>query len=380
MTYPLSRRSFLQASAASMATATLSSALAFSQITVQSESNTQHFEELQLTSEWDKTFPLSQEVNHQKVTFHNRYGITLAADLYAPRDISSPLPAIILSGPFGAVKEQSAGLHGQTMAERGFVTLAFDRSFTGESGGLVRNVASPDIFTEDFSAAVDFLMLQPFVNHNAIGILAICGLTGMALTAAASDHRIKAVATTAMYNMSRSMTRGHQDYYTESQQQAIIEYLGQQRTRDAQNGNFAKGLHELPFDQSGNIVTATALFPESLPGDADEVSKSFFAYYKTARGFHPRSINSTTAWTATTPMAFFNFSLMDNISRLHQPILLVTGTRAHSRYYSEDVYRAIPGNQKELLVIDDADHVDLYDNRTKIPFDRFEQFFQSYLK
>ena len=335
---------------------------------------------MQLTNEWDKTFPKSNKVDHQKVTFKNRYGITLAADLYIPKDITDKkLPAIVISGPFGAVKEQSSGFHAQTLAERGFVTLAFDPSFTGESSGEVRNVASPDIFTEDFSAAVDYIGLQSFVDRDRIGVLAICGLTGMAITAASSDSRIRAVATTAMYDMSRSMSKGHQDYYTPEQRQKVVDYLSQQRWADAENGNYATGLHEVPFDQNGNIIKADKLFPEMLPKDADPVAKIFFDYYKTPRGFHPRSINSTTAWTATTPMSFFSFPLMDNIKQVSpRPILLVTGDKAHSRYYSEDVYQAA-AEPKELVIIPSADHVDLYDT-DKIPFDKFEQFFRENLK
>lgn len=274
---------------------------------------------LNLTQQWDKTFKLSDQVEHHKVTFRNRYGITLAADLYVPKNAKGKLPAIVLSGPFGAVKEQSSGLHAHEMAKRGFVTLAFDPSFTGESGGEVRDTVSPDIFLEDFSAAVDFIGLQSFVDRDRIGVLAICGLTGMGITAATADSRIKAVATTAMYDMSRSISKGYQDYYT------------------------------------------------------PEVAKRFFDYYKTPRGFHPRSINSTGAWTATTPMAFFEFNLIDNIKSYNRPLLLVTGDKAHSRYYSETVYEN--ANQpKELVVTEGADHVDLYDNLNKIPFDKFEQF------
>lgn len=336
---------------------------------------------MQLTQEWDKTFPKSNKVDHQKVTFKNRYGIMLAADMYMPQNTGNQkLAAIILSGPFGAVKEQSSGFHAQALAERGFVTLAFDPSFTGESAGEVRNVASPDIYTEDFSAAVDFIGLQPFVDRDRIGVLAICGLTGMAITAASSDSRIKAVATTAMYDMSRSMSKGYQDFYTQEQRQKVVDYLSQQRWADAEQGIFATGLHEVPFDKNGNIVKADRLFPDVLPADADPVSKIFFNYYKTPRGFHPRAINSTTAWTATTPMSFFSFPLMDNIKYVSpRPLLLVTGDKAHSRYYSEDVYKAA-SEPKELVVVAGADHVDLYDNLDKIPFDKFEQFFKEHLR
>ncbi|QQP87088.1 alpha/beta hydrolase [Entomomonas asaccharolytica] len=336
---------------------------------------------MQLTQEWDKTFPKSNKIDHQKVTFKNRYGITLVGDLYTPQNMANKkLAAIILSGPFGAVKEQTAGLHAQTLAERGFVTLAFDPSFTGESGGEVRNVASPDIYTEDFSAAVDFIGLQPFVDRDRIGVLAICGLTGMAITAASSDSRIKAVATTAMYDMSRSMSKGYQDSYTPEQRQKVVDYLSQQRWIDAEQGTFAVGLHEIPFDEKGNIIKGDHVLPEALPKDPNPILARFYDYYKTPRGFHPRAINSTTAWTATTPMSFFSFPLMENIKWIApRPVLLVTGDKAHSRYYSEDVYKAA-AEPKELVVIADADHVDLYDNLDKIPFDKFEQFFKDNLK
>lgn len=373
-----SRRNFLQTSVATGLTFATSSTTAIAQSSSVLNTGANN---MQLTQEWDKTFPRNSQVDYQKVAFVNRYGITLVGDLYTPINMgSAKLPAIILSGPFRAVKEQSAGLHAQTLAARGFVTLAFDSSFTGESGGNVRNVASPDIYTEDFSAAVDFIGLQRFVDRDRIGVLAICGLTGMALTAASSDSRIKAVATTAMYDMSRSMSKGHHDYYTQEQRQQVVDYLSQQRWVDAENGTFATGLHEVSFDENGNIVKASRMFPDTLPVDADPVTTIFFDYYKMPRGFHPRSINSTTSWTATTPMSFFSFSLMDNIKLISpRSILLVTGDKAHSRYYSEDVYQAA-AEPKELLVISDADHVDLYDNLEKIPFDKFEQFFKENLK
>lgn len=336
---------------------------------------------LQLTQQWDKTFAQSEQVEHHKVSFRNRFGIAIAADLYLPKNASGKLPAIVLSGPFGAVKEQSSGLHAQEMAKRGFVTLAFDPSFTGESGGEVRDLASPEIFTEDFSAAVDFLGLQSFVDRDRIGVLAICGLTGMGITAATADSRIKAVATTAMYDMSRSISKGYQDYYRPEQRAKLVDHLSQQRWNDAENGTFAKGWHELAFDDKGNVLTGDSLFPktEALPADAPEIAKRFFDYYKTPRGYHKNSINSNSAWTASTPMAFFQFNLMDNLKDFHRPLLLVTGDKAHSRYYSEDVYQA--ANQpKELVVVKDADHVDLYDDFSKIPFDKFEQFFKENLK
>lgn len=337
--------------------------------------------EVKLTQEWDKTFRKSDKVDHQKVTFKNRYGITLAADLYLPKNRASRrLPALAVSGPFGAVKEQVSGLYAQTMAERGFVALAFDPSYTGESSGEPRNVASPDINTEDVSAAVDFLGLHDAVDRNRIGALGICGYSGMSLTAATSDSRIKAVATASMYDMSRSMSRGHQDSYTKAQRHKIIDYISQQRWTDAERGNYAVGLHEVPFDKQGNLVTGNRVLPETLPETADPVTTAFFNYYRTERGFHPRSVNSAAAWTATTPMSFFSFPMYARIEMISpRPILLVAGENAHSRYYSEDVYKAA-SEPKELLIVPGADHVDLYDRLDKIPFDKLEEFFTKNLK
>ena len=334
-----------------------------------------------LAQQWDKTFPKSEKVDHQKVTFKNRYGITLAADIYLPRDHAGErLPALAISGPFGAVKEQASGLYAQTLAERGFITLAFDPSYTGESGGEPRNVASPDINSEDFSAAVDFLGLQASVDRNRIGVLGICGFSGMALTAATSDSRIKAVATASMYDMSRSISRSYKDSYTKEQRQKVIDYISQQRWADAEKGSYAVGLHEVPFDDKDNIVKGQRILPEALPENPNPVLAAFFDYYRTPRGFHPRSINSTTAWTATTPMSFFSFPMYANIDMISpRPILLVAGENAHSRYYSEDVYK-LASEPKELLIVPDADHVDLYDRMNKIPFDKLTEFFAKNLK
>jgi hypothetical protein len=335
---------------------------------------------MQLSQEWDKTFPKSEKVVHRKVTFNNRYGITLAADLYQPKNTSGKLAAIAVSGPFGAVKEQSSGLYAQTMAERGFVTLAFDPSYTGESSGEPRNVASPDINTEDFSAAVDFLGLQPNVDRNRIGVIGICGYSGMALTAATADSRIRALATISMYDMSRSISRSYKDGYTMAQRHKVIDYISKQRWVDAENGKYALGYHEVPFDENGNIVEGQRVLPETLPEDPNPVLLAFFNYYRTPRGFHARGINSTTAWTATTPMSFFSFPMYANIEMISpRPILLVAGENAHSRYYSEDVYKAA-SDPKELMIVPDADHVDLYDQRDKIPFDKITEFFGTHLK
>lgn len=335
--------------------------------------------QIRLADKWDKTFAKSDKVDHRKVSFKNRYGITLAADLYQPKNTSGRLAALAVSGPFGAVKEQSSGLYAQAMAERGFVTLAFDPSYTGESGGEPRNVASPDINTEDFSAAVDFLGLQPNVDRNRIGIIGICGFSGMALTAATSDSRIKAVATTSMYDMSRSMSRSHKDSYTLEQRRKVINYLSQQRWIDAESGKYSLGYHEVPFDAEGNIVRGQRVLPETLPKNPDPVLAAFFDYYRTPRGFHPRGINSTTAWTATTPMSFFSFPMYANIDMISpRPILLVAGENAHSRYYSEDVFKAA-SNPKELVIVPNADHVDLYDRMDKIPFSKLTAFFRAHL-
>jgi fermentation-respiration switch protein FrsA (DUF1100 family) len=335
--------------------------------------------QLNLSDTWDKTFAKSDKVDYKKVTFKNRYGIILAADLYQPKNASGRLAAIAVSGPFGAVKEQASGLYAQTMAERGFVALAFDPSYTGESSGETRNMASPDVNTEDFSAAVDFLGLQPNVDRDHIGAIGICGFSGMALTAATSDSRIKAVATTSMYDMSRSMSRSHKDGYTMEQRHKVIDYISQQRWVDAESGKYALGYHEIPFDEKGNIVKGQRVLPDSLPANPDPVLTAFFNYYRTPRGFHPRGINSTTAWTATTPMSFFSFPMYANIEMISpRPVLLVAGENAHSRYYSEDVYK-VASDPKELVIVPDADHVDLYDQMDKIPFDRLTSFFKKHL-
>jgi fermentation-respiration switch protein FrsA (DUF1100 family) len=327
------------------------------------------------------TFQLSDKVTREKITFQNRYGITLTGDLYIPKNRDNKtLAALIITGPFGAVKEQSSGLYANQMAERGFVALAFDPSFTGESGGEVRNVASPEIFTEDFSAAVDYIGLLPSVDRNRIGVIGICGLSGMALTAATSDTRIKAVATASMYDMSRSISRSYKNGYTLEQRKKVIDYLSQQRWTDAKNGNYALGLHEVPFDENGNIVKGNRVLPETLPNNPNPVLASFFDYYRTPRGFHERSINSTTAWTATTPMSFFSFPMIANIEMISpRPIMLIAGENAHSRYYSEDVYK-MASEPKELVIVPYADHVDLYDKTGLIPFDKLTSFFTEHLK
>ena len=286
--------------------------------------------------------------------------------------------AIIVAGPFGAVKEQAAGLYAQRLASMGFVSLAFDPSFGGESGGEVRNIASPDIFTEDYSAAVDYIGLLDYVDRNRIGAVGICGLSGMAITAAGTDTRIKAVATFSMYDMSRDMSRGHMDYYTEEQRIKIKQYLSEQRWRDAENGTYALGNHEIGFDEAGNPLTAAMEVPEELPEGADPAFAAFFQYYA-KRARHPRAVNFVSSWTATMPVSFWNFPLMTNIKEVSpRPILLVAGENAHSRYYSEDAYAAAQ-EPKELVIVPGADHVDLYNNFEKIPFDKLEAFFTNNL-
>lgn len=335
-----------------------------------------------ITQSWDKTFKQSHKVEHKKVTFKNRFGIDIVADIYYPKNAKGRLPALVLSGPFGAVKEQVSGMYAQTMAERGYLTLAFDPSFTGESGGAVRNVASPEIFTEDFGAAIDYLGLQNNVDRNRIGILAICGLSGMGITAAATDTRVKAVVVSAMYDMSRSITKGYLDSYTPEQQEKIKDYLSNQRWEDASNGRFDIGLHEIIFDEKGNLIPVKTGLPDQLPANANPILSRFWEYYKQPdRGYHKRSINSTSAWSTTTPVSFFNFNLMDNIERLKQPLMLVTGENAHSKYYSEDVYKLAKNvKTKTLVVVPNADHVDLYDNMKKIPFATIDTFFQENLQ
>ena len=312
------------------------------------------------------TFELSDKVTRKEVTFKNRYGITLAADLYLPKNSEGKsLPALAISGPFGAVKEQSSGLYAQTMAERGFAALAFDPSYTGESGGEPRNVASPDINTEDFSAAVDFLGLQKNIDRNRIGIIGICGFAGMGLNAAAVDKRVKAVAVTSMYNMSRVMANGYFDALTPEQRAQTLEQLGEQRWKDAENGTYAASSNNLP---------------EKLNGKEPQFVVDYFNYYKTPRGFHPRSINSNGSWTATNPWSFMNMPLLTYIKEISpRPILIIAGEKAHSRYFSEDAYKAA-AEPKELVIIPNAVHVDLYDRLDVIPFDKLDTFFKENLK
>jgi uncharacterized protein len=317
---------------------------------------------MQLGQEWDKTFPRSDKVEHRKVTFKNRYGITLAADLYTPRDAAGKLAALAVGGPFGAVKEQSSGLYAQAMAERGFVTLAFDPSYTGESGGVPRNVASPDINTEDFSAAVDFLGLQPRVERERIGIIGICGWGGMALNAAAIDKRVKAVVASTMYDMTRVMSKGYDDGVTAESRARTLEQLGKQRWLDAEKGAPAYG----PVSNE-------------LKGGEARFLVDYHDYYRTPRGFHPRAVNSNGSWTVTMPLSFMNMPILSYIAEISpRPVLLVHGEKAHSRYFSETAYAAA-AEPKELMIIPGANHTDLYDRVGVIPFDELVAFFRKHL-
>ena len=322
-------------------------------------------EKLNLTQEWDKVFPKSDKVDHKKVTFHNRYGVTLAADMYTPKSVVGRLPAIAVSGPFGAVKEQSSGLYAQKMAELGFLTIAFDPSYTGESGGTPRYVASPDINTEDFCAAVDFLSVQENVDPECIGIIGICGWGGMALNAAAIDTRIKATAAMTMYDMTRVTANGYFD--AEDSEQARFEKkkaMNAQRIEDYKSGSYAL---------AGGVV-------DPLPEDAPQFVKDYYAYYKTPRGYHSRSLNSNGGWNVTSSLSFLNMPILQYSSEIRSAVLLVHGEKAHSRYFSETAYSKLTGDNKELLMIPGANHTDLYDQMDIIPFEKLNAFFTAYLR
>lgn len=323
-------------------------------------------ENLKLTQEWDKTFKKSDKVDHQKVTFVNRYGITLAADMYTPKGVKGKLPALAVAGPFGGVKEQASGLYAQTMAERGFVTLAFDPSFTGESGGTPRYVASSDISTEDFSAAVDFLSTQDNVDPDRVGI---CGFGGFALNAAANDTRIKATVASTMYDMSRVTANGYFDYEKDAdtlqkERMATRKALSDQRTVDYKNGYYKR---------AGGV-------PDNLPADAPWFVKDYYNYYKTTRGYHPRSLNSNGGWNVTSAMGLISDPILQNLGEVQSAVLVIHGEKAHSRYFSEDAFKRLKGDNKELLIVPGATHTDLYDQMDKIPFDKMADFFHTYLK
>lgn len=321
---------------------------------------------IKMNNKENYTFKLSDKVTRQKVSFKNRYGITLSGDLYLPKNSENEkISAIAISGPFGAVKEQSSGLYANQMAERGFAALAFDPSYTGESGGEPRNVASPDINTEDFSAAVDFLGIQKNIDRNKIGIIGICGFGGFALNATAIDKRVKAVAASTMYDMTRVMSKGYNDAVTFEQRTKTLEQLGEQRWKDAEAGSF----------QAGAVLNA-----EKLKGDEPQFVKEYHDYYRTERGFHERSVNSTGSWTATNPLSFMNMPILTYIKEISpRPILIIAGEKAHSRYFSEDAF-AMASEPKELVIVPNAVHVDLYDQIDKIPFDKLETFFREGLK
>ncbi|GHP14573.1 membrane protein [Lentilactobacillus fungorum] len=326
-----------------------------------------------------RVFKINPEVKVQNVRFENRYGFILAGHLYLPKNFEEgkKYAAIAISGPFGAVKEQASGLYAQTLAERGFISVAFDQSMTGESSGDRRNVASPDIFVEDFSAAVDFLGSQRFVDRERIGALGICGLGSHVLTAASIDVRIKAVATSVMYDMAESMWKGLNNSKTEAERNKEKEYLAQMRWEEVDKGKQVGGFHELPFDENDNPVRANKLFPDKLPADADPVTTEFFNYY-VGRAYHPNSINSTAIWDATSPWGYYNFPLEQRIEKIKQPKLIVAGEKAHSRYMSEDAFERMT-DPKKLVIVPDATHTDLYDQMDKIPFDKFDEFFKENL-
>ena len=322
-------------------------------------------EQLNLTQEWDKVFPKSEKVDHKKVTFVNRYGITLAADMYIPKGQTGKLPAIAVSGPFGAVKEQSSGLYAQQLAERGFLTIAFDPSFTGESGGQPRRVASPDINTEDFSAAVDFLSIQPNVDSERIGILGVCGWGGIAIQSAINDPRIKATVASTMYDMTRVSANGYFDADdSKEKRNANRAALSKQRTEDYRNGEYTR---------AGGVV-------DPLPADAPQFVKDYYAYYKTPRGYHPRSGNSTDGWNITSTLPFINFKFFEYADELESAVLIVHGDRAHSYYFGKDTFAKLKGANKQMLSVKGASHCDLYDQIDIIPFDEISAFYKEYLK
>lgn len=320
--------------------------------------------ELIITQEWDKVFLKSDKVNHRKVIFPNRFGITLVADLYEPKDLIGKLPAIAVCGPFGAVKEQSSGLYAQTMAKRGFITIAFDPSFTGESGGFPRYVASGDINTEDFQAAVDFLSVQKNVDPEKIGIIGICGWGGIALNAAAIDTRIKATVASTMYDMSRVTANGYFDSVDEDGRYEIRKQMNAQRLIDFKNGEYAR---------AGGVI-------DPLPEDVPYFVKDYHAYYKTRRGYHKRSLNSNEGWNITSGLSLMNTKLLTFSKEIRNAVLVIHGEKAHSRYFGEDAYKELVGDNKELLIIPGASHTDLYDQMDIIPFDKMIKFFKKYLK
>lgn len=322
-------------------------------------------ENLVLTNEWDKTFAKSDKVDHKKVTFHNRYGITLAADMYIPKNAQGKLSAVAVSGPFGAVKEQSSGFYAQTLAEMGFLTIAFDPSYTGESGGTPRYVASPDINTEDFCAAVDFLSNLEIADPEKIGILGICGWGGMAINAAAMDTRIKATVSSTMYDMTRVNAKGYFDSEdTKAQRREKIKAMCLQRTKDYKNGTYAI---------AGGVV-------DPLPDDASQFVKDYYDYYKTDRAYHPRSLNSNNGWNFTSALSFMNMPILQYSSEIDSAVMVVHGEKAHSLYFGKDAFSKLQGDNKELVIIKGANHTDLYDKTDVIHFDKIAEFYTKNLK
>lgn len=317
-----------------------------------------------IQTEWDKVFKKNDAVENKKVSFKNRYGITLIGDLYMPKNVKGKMAAIAVSGPFGAVKEQASGFYAQTMAEKGYIALAFDPSYTGESGGTPRHVASPDINTEDFSAAVDFLSNMNNVDPEKIGIIGICGFGGMGLNAASMDTRIKATVTSTMYDMSRVNANGYFDTMDAKARYELRKSLNEQRTKDFKDGVFAP--------QTG--------LPEKLTGKEPQFVKDYFDYYKTKRGFHKRAINSNSNWNFTSSLSFMTMPILTYSDEIQNAVLIIHGENAHSKYFSEDAFKKLKGDNKELLIIKGANHTDLYDNLEKIPFDKIDAFFKKYLK
>jgi fermentation-respiration switch protein FrsA (DUF1100 family) len=320
-------------------------------------------EKLEITNEWDKTFKLSDKVTHKKVTFHNRFGITLVGDLYEPKTQKGKLPAIAVCGPFGAVKEQSSGLYAMNMAERGFIAMAFDPSFTGESGGQPRYLNSPDINTDDFSSAVDFLSLKENVDPEKIGIIGICGWGGYSINAAAIDPRIKATVSITMYDMSRVSVYGYNDTTTEEQRYETKKQLAKQRLEDYKNGTYKLG---------GGL-------PDKVPDDAPLFLKQYFDYYKTPRGYHKRSLNSNNGWSATAGLSLMNTKILAFADEIKNAVLVIHGDLAHSLYFSKTAFEKLKGDNKELMIIPGAYHCDLYDNMKFIPFDKITEFMKKYL-
>ncbi len=317
--------------------------------------------QVQVTDKWDKTFSLSSNVSHQKVLFHNRFGITLVGDLYIPKNAKGKMAAIAISGPYGAVKEQASGFYAHTLAQKGFITLAFDPSFTGESSGTPRYVSSPDINTDDFSAAIDYLLTRDDVDANKVGILGICGFGGFALNAASIDTRIKATVTSTMYDMTRVSAFGYNDTINAQQRYKIKQDLNNQRTQDYKNGTY----------------TLQAGLPDKVDENTPQFVKDYFDYYKTKRGYHERSLGSNQGWTITNSLSLINDKILNFADEIVNPVLMIHGSKAHSLYFSQDAYKLLKGDNKKLLIVEGANHTDLYDNKDKIPFDKIVDFYNS---